>query len=479
MHNDIGLQYNFYFKEEIIMLRKKADVLVAAVSIAFAGSTLAAVGADEAKLLGGADLTMVGAEKAGNKDGTIPAYTGEGVKPPASYNPKRPGWKPDPWNEKPLFAITAQNYTQYAERLTEGQKALFKTYPQFRMDIYPTHRTASFPKYVLDNTVKNATSCKGAENELKLEGCYAGIPFPVPKTGNQVMWNHLAGFEAPSWVGVSSNWLVAPKNPPVLQAISLAIQESAFYNPKNTGVNGPKDLYWKVRTNDTAPARKAGEKILILDALDQLNIGRRAYQYIPGQRRVKLAPDLSYDTPNPYTGGVSTMDEAKGFVGSLDRYDWKLIGKKEKYILYNAFALNDHNTCPDEKLTATKNFPNPDCIRWELHRVWIVQGTLKPGFRHIYAKRTYYWDEDGYLAGQGENYDAGGKLYRVAVPLHTPFFNGVGATVGGAYYMDLQNGIWAINGGGSCADDECGWHINASMGDNYYSPDAMAGEGIR
>lgn len=452
--------------------------LVAVSLIFLSEASLAAVSSQEAKQLG-TTLTIWGAETAGSKDGAIPAYTGDGVKPPASYDPKKPGQKPDPWNEKPLLVITGQNYTQYSERLTDGQKALFKIHPEFRMNVFATHRTAAYPKYVLDNTMKNATSCKAIDNELRLEGCYGGIPFPIPKTGNQVMWNHLAGFEAASWVGVSSNWLVPPNGAPVLQSTSRATQESPFYNPKNSGTNTPNDFYWKVRVDDLSPARRVGQKTLILDALDQFKVGRRAYQYIPGQRRVKLAPDLSYDTPSPFTSGGSTMDETKGYLGSLDRYDWKLVGKQEKYIIYNAFAFNDYKTCPDAKLTATKFFPNPECARWELHRVWVVEGTLKPGFRHIYKKRTYYWDEDGYLAGQGEAYDAAGKLYRIAVPVHIPFYNGPGATVSSTYFLDLLTGTWAINGSGSCGDETCGWYLTPSLGDIYYSPEAMAGEGIR
>ena len=79
-------------------------------------TTYAAVSAEEAKQLGGSQLTIFGAEKAGNKEGTIPPYTGIGVKPPSTWDPKFPGQRPDPYNDKPLFTITAENAAQYAKR---------------------------------------------------------------------------------------------------------------------------------------------------------------------------------------------------------------------------------------------------------------------------------------------------------------------------------------------------------------------------
>ncbi len=61
--------------------------------------------------------------------------------------------------------------------------------------------------------------------------------------------------------------------------------------------------------------------------------------YLPGQRRVKAAPDVAYDTPNPGTAGATTYDDAFMFNGAMDRYDFKLIGKKEMYVPYNAYKL--------------------------------------------------------------------------------------------------------------------------------------------
>ena len=145
--------------------------------------------AEEGKQLGGPVLTAFGAEKAGNKEGTIPPYTGEGLETPPGFgkDSKDPYSRPDPYaNEKPLYSITAQNAAQYADKL-DGIIEVFKIYPNFRMDVYPSHRSAVFPQYVLDNTLKNVKDCKSVDSDTRIENCWGGTPFPVPQNGAQVL----------------------------------------------------------------------------------------------------------------------------------------------------------------------------------------------------------------------------------------------------------------------------------------------------
>ena len=461
-------------------MNRKSAVLIAAFASAFAGNALAVATADEAKALGNT-LTPWGAEKAGNKEGTIPAYTGEPIKKPASYNPATPGHHPDPFGgEKPSFTITAQNYSQYAGKL-DGMAEMFKKFPNYRMDVYTTRRNTVFPKYVLDNSIKNATSCKAAGGGLKLEGCYPGLPFPIPKAGVEIMWNHLLGFQARSFGGVVENYVTPTNGEPVLQVKTLVASHFPFYDPNRT-TPWPSDItYYKVRVSDRAPARQAGGGTILIDPLDYTTGGRRAWQYIPGQRRVKLAPDLAYDTPSPYSGGSNTMDDQNVFLGALDRFDFKLVGKKEKYIPYNNFAMADYSVCPVKQTFSNKNFPNPNCVRWELHRVWVVEATLKPQLRHIYKKRMFYFDEDATATGMAENYDASGALYRVLIGYWVPFYEAPGG-VGGAisfFNTDLQSGVVGSGGLGACQEFDCGYSPTVDRPDNYFSPEAMAGEGVR
>src|SRR3954452_1036406 len=97
--------------------------LVALAFASLAAPALAAVTADEAKQLG-TTLTAVGAEKAANKDGTIPEYTGGLKDVPASYK-KGSGIRPSPFEaEKPRLVVDGKNVAQHADKLTEGTKEL-------------------------------------------------------------------------------------------------------------------------------------------------------------------------------------------------------------------------------------------------------------------------------------------------------------------------------------------------------------------
>lgn len=457
-------------------MRHPHRTLVTLLAIAFSGSSFASATPEQLEQLG-KTLTPWGAEKAGNKDGSIPAYTGP-IKPPASYNPAQAGVRPDPFaHEKPLFSIDAKNVDKYADKVSEGNKAMFKKYPNYRMDIYPSHRTANYPKYVLDNIKKNASQCKISGDGLRLEGCYAGIPFPFPKTGHQAMWNRLWKFDghAIESKGMTSYVVDTQGNTMVAGAGSMWI-EYPIYDPAKTTPVAADELYEKIRVDFADPARRAGEKIIVLDGVDMVNVGRKAFTYLPGQRRVKLAPDVAYDTPNPSGGGASNTDEAAVWYGALDRYDFKLVGKKELYIPYNSYKIRDPAQCPSKVALKTKNFLNPDCMRWELHRVWVVEATLKPGKRNVYAKRTIYWDEDLFGNGISDNYDSSGQIYRTTHSLPIAFYETQGHSTDEMVTYDLATGVYTHM---QTVTDSGGWVLTPAKSGAFFSAQALAGSGVR
>jgi len=170
-------------------------VRAAVLSLALAAR--AAAGAptpDEIARLGGAELTCTGALKAGTESGVAP-YSGKwlgdwpGVK-------NRQGFDPGPYaDEKPLFTITAANADQYAARLTDGQKALFKKYPgAFRMPVYPSHRDFRYPDWVCDAVKKNAATAKLTASGLGADHVLGAIPFPFPATGLEALFDIKRGF---------------------------------------------------------------------------------------------------------------------------------------------------------------------------------------------------------------------------------------------------------------------------------------------
>ncbi len=422
-------------------MKFQAKTLALAIALA-SGTASAAPTPEEIKQLG-TTLTPWGATKAGNADGSIPEYKG-GIEPPASYDPKKPNFRPDPFaNEKPLFSINAQNMSKYEDKLSAGTKEMLKKYPEYRIDVYPTHRTAKYPKYVLDNTLKNAASCKLADNLLQLSGtCFGGVPFPIPKTGSEVMWNRTMKYDQYAYYSPNQTSTLVDRSGRRVETGAFAYwQTFPAMNPARTEPIKADEMLEYGRIDWTGPARKAGEKLVMHDSVDMVNVGRRSWSYLPGQRRVKLSPDVAYDTPSPAGGGVGTVDDTQVFYGSQDRYDYKLVGKKEMYIPYNTFKLHDEKQCGTDKVF-TPNHLNSDCVRWELHRVWVVEATLKPGMRHVYPKRTFYWDEDIPAVGMADNYDDAGKIYRVTQTHYYPFYETTGHNTHEFVVHDLTNGSY-------------------------------------
>ena len=452
------------------MFRK---TLLALALASFGVSAYAAVSADEAKQLG-TTLTPIGAEKAGNKDGTIPEYTG-GIKPPANFQVGS-GFRPDPFgSEKPRLVITGENAAAQGDKLTEGTKELLKRYKTMRVDVYPTHRTVAVPQRVLDNTLKNATGAKTADGGVALDNVLAGYPFPIPKTGHEAMWNHLLRYSGLGYNGIKyDNWNVDSAGVATLSTTGEAYWTWPIYDPKRTAILAASEPYWQAKINYAGPARRAGEGLMIWDAVDPSKQPRKAWQYLPGQRRVKLAPDLSYDTPNAATAGASTWDDLSVFNGSMDRYNWKLVGKKEMYVPYGSYRLTYHKTAAD---ITKPNHINPDLVRWELHRVWVVEATLKEGARHVYQKRVFYLDEDSWMAVASDEYDARGQLYRSSFAYQSYSYD-VQAPFGDTTAIyDFTSGLYAVTG---LFGPYNGLTYMAEMPrDVVFTPDALAGTGIR
>ncbi len=454
------------------MIRK---TLIAAILAVTSASAVAAVSPDEAAQLGKA-LTPTGAEKAANKDGTIPSWTGGLTTPPAGFKAGS-NVRPDPYAvDKPRLVITGQNADQYKDQLTAATYALLKRHPSMRLDVYPTHRPVFFPQRVVENTIKNATQAKTVEGGQGIENALPGTPFPVPKTGAEVMWNHLLRYNGVATSCKFEAYNTDSSGVTTLSSAGNNFQEYPIYRPENLGkpMKGT-DAYLLLKAEYTGPARRAGEGFLVYDHVNPLGQPRKAWQYLPGQRRVKLAPELAYDTPTAGTAGAGTYDDAFVFNGALDRYDWKLVGKREMIVPYNEYKLT-FNPGKRENV-AKKSHVNPDLQRWELHRVWVVEATLKPGKRHIYHKRTFYVDEDSWAAIASDQYDARGQLYKGTYSITAFAYDGQAMNNTTSYVIyDLVAGLYAVGG-------HCGIYGGTKFTDPLpprdMLPDALAGAGVR
>lgn len=412
---------------------KIQTLTVSALALVMASiSAHAKVSEQEAAKLG-KQLTAIGAQPEANAAGSIPAYKG-GLAQNVNASP----FENVIAQEKPLFVITSKNVAQYAEQLTDGQKALFKKYPNtYAMPVYPTHRTSAFPQAVYSKAKKNATSAELVSGGNGLKNFDETVPFAIPQDGLEVIWNHISRFRGGS-VERNGAQLNVQEN-----GSYMAVKINALFTPPQyleDGFDGKKDdniLFYFMQAIKE-PARLSGDVLLVHETIDQVEQPRMAWSYSAGQRRVRRAPQVAYDAPAQASSGLRTSDQIDMFNGAPNKYEWKLVGKKEMYIPYNAYKLADTNAKYSDIIQA--GHINQDFARYELHRVWHVEATLKDGERHIYGKRSFYIDEDSWQIAIADHYDNRGQLWRVGEGHQIQFVNANTPWYAANLSYDLQSG---------------------------------------
>jgi hypothetical protein len=381
----------------------------AALALALAGAAQAAGPAQDVARLG-KDLTPVGAERAANKDGSIPEWTGGDMKAPAGWKPGTP--RPDPYaGDKRLFSIDASNVDNYKDKLAAGQVELVKTVPGYRMDVYPTHRSCGYPDFFYERTKKNAASAKLAANGLDLaQALGAAVPFPQPQNGAQAMWNHKLHWKGEGFTMVYAGYIPPKGGEGIGEPLAQEEYEmSPMWSPANKGLEDAHGIEYQLLNVFTGPPSIAGDATLAQYNLAKAN---DVWLYFASQRRVRRAPTYQYDAPVLNTENLQIVDQYLQFNGALDRYDWKLAGKKELYVPYNTYRVNSPANKPED--VVKPRFLSRDLTRYELHRVWVVEATLKAGVRHTFPHRTFYLDEDTWTILVQDLYDAQGKVWRTA-----------------------------------------------------------------
>lgn len=355
----------------------------------------------------GPGLTPMGAIRAGNADGTIPAWTGGLAGTPSDTTMRS---HPDPFAaEKPLLSITAQNVDRYADKLAAGTIAMIKTVRGYHVDVYPTHRTFAAPQYIYDNAIANVSRARLVHGGEGVQGASLSVPFPVAHDGREAIWNHILRWRGTQLVRTVTNVISTPTGD-----YSLQKWHEDIMLPYNTpGVANPKHWDSLFRQEILAPPRDAGSLTLLINHQNPFEQGREAWSYNTGERRVRRAPEIDYDTPLTDTDGLETVDDYDLFNGAIDRYNWTLVGRREMYVPYNTYKLQDPSLHYADLIGPDSL--RPQYIRFELHRVWVVQAKLRPGFGHIYTSRTLYLDEDSWTALISDRYDGRGNLWRTAM----------------------------------------------------------------
>lgn len=452
------------------MTMKRILVGAALTCFTIAPAAFAKVPSDQAAKLGGAEFTPTGAQVAGNADGSIPKWTGSMAGVPAGLKYSGPGdIYPNPYaDEKPLYTITASNVSQYADHLTAGQQALFKKFPDtFQMRIYPSHRDAKMSGLIEQRTKWNAEKTELVNGLDGLQQYTGGVPFPFPENGAETIWNARAVHHHPTMVGKMDDMAVylngnrQMRRQAYVGEFPYSYKENKLGAVEDTlGINAAL-----IHVTVEEPKRQKGQMTIVHEALDQVKNERKAWVYIPGARRVRRAPTVGYDTPDG-PGGLVTVDDSLGFNGALDRYDWKLVGKQEIYIPYHNYKFDDPKVSYDKLLL--KGHANPDYMRYELHRVWVVEASLKDGMRHVYHKRKFYIDEDSWQISLLESYDGRGDLWRVGI-LNTLYDYELQAYVARAQmFHDLQSGAYISL---RMVNETAPMNFIAKpQGEKYYSP---------
>ncbi len=438
-----------------------------------ASSVMAAVSEQEAAKLG-STLTPLGAEKAGNADGSIPAWTG-GLKPGAA--PTENDFLGNPYAaDKPLFTITAANAVQYKDKLSAGQLALFKRYPDtYKIPVYKTQRSAAMPQQVYEAAKISALNTEGINDGYALKNFEKShyYAFPIPKNGLEVVWNHLTRYRGGNYINRQVQ--ATPQVNGDFTPVQIEIAGGFPWKMADAKPEDVANILFYAKQTVTAPARMAGSVLLVHETLDQVREPRMAWAYNAGQRRVRRAPQVAYDGPGTAADGLRVADNADMYNGAPDRYDWKLVGKREMYIPYNSYQLQS----PKLKYTdiIKPGHINQDLTRYELHRVWEVEGTLKTGERHIYAKRHMYFDEDTWTAVEIDHYDGRGQLWRVSEGhVYTDYQQSLTAFAGITTY-DLIAGRYLVSNLGNENKRGIDYAYQPTMND--FTPAALRNAGIR
>lgn len=439
----LNLKYAKQKMSEHVM-KLKSFIAVGLVGMCVAAPSLvnAKVSEEEAQKLK-TELSPMGAEIAGNADGSIPAWTGSMLGLPEGMKYSSGDVYPDPYaDDKVLFTITAENMDKYAGKLSEGQIALLKKYPKtFKMNIYPSHRDGRFNKMVEDRTWYSALNTELVNGVDGLSKFTGGAPFPIPKQGAEVIMNARVIHPTPAQDALLDDVAVFQNNTRTTRR-QLILADYPYANPDNEIGVVDADISVNaglVFITVEAPPREKGKLTVVQEPLDAVTYKRNAWIYLPGSRRVRRAPTVGYDTPDG-PGGLVTIDDTLGFNGALDRFDWKLLGKKEIYIPYHNYKFDDPTVKYDDLLQT--GHADPEYMRYELHRVWVVEANLKSGARHVYGKRRFYVDEDSWQFALTENYDGRGELWKVGI-LNTVYDYAVEGYINRAeMFHDLQSAAY-------------------------------------
>ncbi len=441
----------------------KLTVAATGLALALSGSVLAG------EL--GADLTPIGAEKAGN-GGDIPEWTGGLTTAPAGHKAGQREANPFP-DDKPKFEITGGNADQYKDKLSEGLYAMLKKWSTLKLPVYETRRTTGYPDGIYAAIKENAANAKLAAGGNGVTNAVGASPFPVidkadKDAGIKIIWNHILRYRGKSAVRESNTAVVDPNGNfnPVFQKEQVWFVWSE--DGKTAADVAKENIVFKYIRKIQKPARLAGTRVLVHETLDQVKESRKAWLYDDGRKRITRAPDVAYDTLEAGLGGQRTVDNVDMYNGAPDRYDWKLVGKKEMYVPGNSYLL--HKNQPIGELCKAGHL-NPAQLRYELRRIWVVEAKLKDGQRHVYARRIFYVDEDSWSVVGYDQFDGKDQLWKVGEAFTVQYYTVPTTWSSVETQYDLLDGKYVASG--VPGEDGPPTVFNQDFADKDFIPNAL------
>ncbi len=414
------------------------------------------------------EFTPVGAERLGTAQGTIPAWTGGLTKESWPKNYSAASRLADPYpSDKPLFVITAQNYKQYAARLSRAHQALFAKYADYRMPVYATRRSASYPQAIYDATQKNIGKAKLSGSDA-LENARLGFPFPRPQNGVEIMWNHRVRYRGDSLQTRTAQAIVLPDGTIHDRTTNFFRVYSRYANVADPVDITKQNILLKGVTFTSRSSRGVDFVVLFHETANSIKDPRRLWVLIVAAHKLLRIPPVGYDFPMPGTEAIALVDMIDMYNGPFDRYVWKLVGKRELYLPYNSYRISDGRYKYAQLLTG--RFFNPEATRYELHRVWIIEATERGGKKHLFGKRTFYVDEDSWNATLVENEDHAGALWRFQEGHVLPDYAHQTTFSTPVITYDLKDGRYLASG---LLAEEKPPEYNLKMTDSEFVPDSM------
>ena len=360
-------------------------------------------------------LTPFGSVRAGNADGTIPAWTGGYTNLPAGFQDGDAIGELFP-DEQPILTVDASNVAQHADRLSKGIVQMINQ-SGFSVEVYPSHRTHALPQRIIDRIAANVTEAQPVPQGLRFgfTGAFGGIPFPILDSdpaiaGAQAVWNANCQFKGFAAIAPYKGWSV---NSGQLAIAFDAVYQERFPYYQATSLAGYNGMTYQSHIVYTGPANQVGQALVLYSYTNAALHPQMAWQLLNGEGRVRRAPEIAFDTPSSQTNDIANYDEINGFNGSLERYDWKYLGLKEMYVPYN----NNKIVTTVPQPVHLKYFIDPKVVRFELHRCHVVEAMLHPGERNVDARRMLYLDEDTSTVCLADNWDSNGGLARTWISL--------------------------------------------------------------